>query len=87
MMKIMWSISLIIWMNLKNLRSTMRRDMILLSMKMTNPTPINIVALEKLFYRRDATKWKEEKNIDSGEFIKVNIGTVEDMKIIKIGIS
>ena len=50
-----------------------------------NPTPGNIVALEQHFDWHDATKLKEENKMDPGEFIKVNIGTAKDPKIVKIG--
>ena len=38
-----------------------------------------------MFDRHDAVKRKEDKKIDPGEFIEVNIGTSHDPKIIKIG--
>ena len=50
-----------------------------------NPTPRNVVSLEQHFDRHDATKMKEENEMDPGEFIEVNIGTSRDPKIIKIG--
>jgi len=41
--------------------------------------------MEQMFDRHDAMKRKEEKKIDTGEFIEVNIGAPQDSKITKIG--
>ena len=51
----------------------------------SNPTPRDRVAMEQMFDRHDVVKRKEDKKIDWGEFIEVNIGTPHDPKIIKIG--
>jgi len=50
-----------------------------------NPTPRNVVALEKHFDRHDATKLREENKMNLGEYLEKNIGTSENPKIVKIG--
>lgn len=45
----------------------------------------NMVAMEQLFDRNDATKKNDKKNLDPGEFIEVNIGFSENPKMVKIG--
>ena len=51
----------------------------------SNPIPRDRVAMEQMFDRHGAVKRREDKKIDPGEFIEVNIGTPHDPKMIKIG--
>ena len=50
-----------------------------------NPTPRNVVALEQHFDRHNATKLREQNKMDPSEYIEINIGTPENLKIVKIG--
>jgi hypothetical protein len=50
-----------------------------------NPVPRSFVAQEQLFDRQDGHKPKEETGINPGDHIKVNIGTNEEPRMVKVG--
>lgn len=54
------------------------------SKDVVNPTFGNMVAMEQLFDRNDAIKRGDEKKMDPGEFIEVNIGFLENPEMVKI---
>ena len=47
--------------------------------------PRKVVSYERFFGMDDGCKNKEEKSLKNGEHIKINIGSMKDSKMIKVG--